>query len=97
MVKERADGLWSLPGGWADINESPSQATIREVKEETGFDVVTLKLLALWDKLKHDHPVQWPHTYKCIFHCEIIGGKETENIEVSDIKFFKLAELPPYP
>jgi len=46
LVKERSDGLWTLPGGWADVNESPSEAVVRETKEETGYDVSAIKLLA---------------------------------------------------
>ncbi|MDP3559483.1 MAG: NUDIX hydrolase [Legionellaceae bacterium] len=95
LVKERADGLWSLPGGWADVNESPSEAAIRETKEETGFDVSASKLLAFWDKLKHDHPPQWPHAYKCFFHCHILSGEACENLEISDIDFFDIQKLPP--
>lgn len=95
LAKERSDGLWTLPGGWADINESPSAAVIRETKEETGYDVSALKLLALWDKLKHDHPPQWPHAYKCFFHCKIISGTPTINIEISELDFFDINNLPP--
>lgn len=95
LVKERADGLWSLPGGWADVNESPSEAVVRETKEETGYDVSAIKLLALWDKLKHEHPPQWPHTYKCFFYCEIRSGEAKENIEISELNFFDLNKLPP--
>ncbi|KTD36617.1 Mutator MutT protein [Legionella nautarum] len=95
LVKERSDGLWTLPGGFADINESPSEAVIRETKEETGFDVSALRLLALWDKLKHDHPPQWPHVYKCFFHCEILSGEKQENLEIAEIDFFDLNKLPP--
>lgn len=95
LVKERADGLWTLPGGWADVNESPSEAVIRETLEEAGFEVSALRLLAFWDKLKHEHPPQWPHTYKCFFHCEIISGERTPNIEISEIDFFDLEALPP--
>jgi len=94
LVKERSDGLWTLPGGWADVNESPSEAVVRETKEETGYDVSPIKLLALWDKLKHDHPPQWPHAYKCFFHCKILSGKPNENIEISDQAFFDLNNLP---
>jgi len=72
LVKERADELWTLPGGWAETNESAAESVIRETKEESGFDISVIRLLALWDKQKHDHPLQWPHTYKCFFHCEII-------------------------
>lgn len=95
LVKERSDGLWTLPGGWADVNESPSEAVMRETKEETGYDVSALKLLALWDKLKHDHPPQWPHAYKCFFHCEIRSGEPVENLEIAEQCFFDLDNLPP--
>lgn len=95
LVKERADGLWTLPGGWADVNESPSEAVIRETKEETGFNVSAKRLLALWDGQKHDHPLHWPHTYKCFFHCELISGTATENLEISAIDFFAMDNLPP--
>lgn len=95
LVKERSDGLWTLPGGWADVNESPSEAVIRETKEETGYDVSAIKLLAFWDKLKHDHPPQWPHAYKCFFLCHILSGEPKENLEVAEIGFFDINNIPP--
>lgn len=95
LVKERSDGLWTLPGGWADVNESPSEAVIRETREETGYNVTANQLLAFWDKLKHDHPPQWPHSYKCFFHCEIISGEAIANLEISEIAFFDINDLPP--
>lgn len=95
LVKERMDGLWTLPGGFADVNESPSEAVVRETLEESGFLVKPKTLLALWDKLKHDHPLQWPHIYKCIFHCELIAGEPKINIEISGIDFFSMTDLPP--
>lgn len=94
LVKERSDALWTLPGGWAETNESASESVIREAKEETGFDVSVIRLLALWDKQKHEHPLQWPHTYKCFFHCEIMSGTAKENLEISEIDFFDLDNLP---
>ncbi len=95
LVKERSDGLWTLPGGFADVSETPSQAVVRETKEESGYKVKVIKLLALWDKLKHDHPLHWPHIYKCFFHCEYISGKAHENIEISEIDFFAMDNIPP--
>ena len=95
LVKERSDGLWTLPGGFADVNESPSEAIIRETKEESGFNISALKLLALWDQQKHDHPPQWPHFYKFIFHCEIKSGEPKKNLEIAEIDFFYIDELPP--
>jgi hypothetical protein len=37
LVKERQDGCWTLPGGWADIGDSPSEAAVREIFEESGY------------------------------------------------------------
>lgn len=95
LVKERSDMLWSLPGGWVDINQSPAEAAIKETVEETGFQVEVKKLLALWDKQKHDHPPQWPHIHKYFFHCDIVSGTPTPNLEISDIDFFERDKLPP--
>lgn len=88
LVRERTDGLWSLPGGFVDVNESPSEAVVRETLEESGYLVKPIRLLALWDKLKHGDPLSWPHIYKCIFHCEFLSGKSQPNIEISEIDFF---------
>lgn len=52
LIKERADGAWAIPGGWADVGYSPSEVAIKEVKEETGLDVAPIRLLAVFDKMK---------------------------------------------
>lgn len=94
LVKERSDDLWTLPGGFADVNESPAEAVAREVMEESGYLVNALKLLAVFDKLKHDHPPQLPHVYKLFFLCGLLGGEPTSNIEISEIDFFEKENLP---
>lgn len=47
LVKEKADGAWALPGGWADIGLSPAEVVVKEVKEEAGYDVRAGRLLAV--------------------------------------------------
>jgi ADP-ribose pyrophosphatase YjhB (NUDIX family) len=94
LVKERSDGCWTLPGGWADINESAAQAAVREVREESGYEVRAVKLLALYDRNKHDHPPLLWHTYKAFFACEIIGGAPADSIETDGVEFFALDDLP---
>jgi len=95
LVKERSDGLWTLPGGWADVGESPSFAAIREVKEESGFDVVVRKLAAVYDRDKHQHPPIQFHVFKIFFLCELRGGSAAESVETSGADFFAEANLPP--
>jgi ADP-ribose pyrophosphatase YjhB (NUDIX family) len=94
LVKENQDGLWALPGGWADVNLSPKESIKKEVKEETGLSVNVVKLLALWDKLKHDYPPHWPHTYKCFFLCGEVSGELLPNHEVSEVNYFNVDFLP---
>lgn len=95
LVKERSDGLWTLPGGWADVGESPAAVAVREVKEESGYTVVIKKLAAVLDRDKQDHPVLAYHVYKIFFIGELRGGQAAHSIETCDVDFFKENELPP--
>lgn len=94
MVKEKTDGDWALPGGWADIGLTPSEVAVKEVKEESGFDVKAIKLLGVLDKKCHPHPPSLYHVYKIFIHCEIIGGQLMEGLETSAVEFFDENELP---
>lgn len=95
MVRENHDGKWSLPGGWADIGFTPGEVAVKEVKEESGFDVKTVKLLAVTDYKRHPHPPSPYHVYKMFIQCEIVGGQAAEGVETSDVGFFGANELPP--
>ena len=96
LIRENADGgRWTLPGGWADVNESPSESVIREVKEESGYIVKPGMLLAVFDRTKQGHPPVFPyHVYKLFFHCEIVGGSPQPNAESSESRFFAIDSLP---
>ncbi|MDP9740662.1 UNVERIFIED_ORG: ADP-ribose pyrophosphatase YjhB (NUDIX family) [Bacillus sp. B2I3] len=94
MVRENTDGDWSLPGGWGDIGLAPSEVAVKEVKEESGFDVKAIKLLGVLDKKCHPHPPSLYHVYKMFIQCEIIGGQPKEGIETSAVEFFAENELP---
>ena len=56
LVREK-NGLWSLPGGWVDVLESIESNTIKEVKEESGLDVITKRVIAIQDRNKHNKPL----------------------------------------
>lgn len=95
LVKERKDELWTVPGGWADVGDAPSAAAIREVKEESGYDVVVKKLAALYDRDKHGHPPMPYHVYKLFFLCEVCGGEAIDTLETCGVGFFEEDDLPP--
>jgi ADP-ribose pyrophosphatase YjhB (NUDIX family) len=97
LVRERSDGRWSLPGGWADIGEPPSRAVEREIFEEAGFEAKATKVLAVYehDHPRHGHPPEPHHSFKLVFHCEIVGGNAKTSNETSDVGFFGPDEIPP--
>lgn len=94
MVKEKKDDKWALPGGFCDVGLSPSENVVKEIKEESGYDVMPIRLLAVLDKNKHPHPPDPYHYYKIFILCEIIGGEATVGIETSSIQFFSENNLP---
>ncbi len=95
LVKEREDGGWTLPGGWADVGDPPSVAAVREVKEESGYDVVARKLAFVYDRDRHDHPPFPFHTYKLFFLCDLVGGEATSSHETEGAAFFAEDRIPP--
>jgi len=94
LVRERADGRWTLPGGWADVNDSPSEAVEREIREESGYRARAVKLAALLDKSRHPHPPGFWHIYKLFFLCELEGGAAAVSGETDAVQFFPVAALP---
>ncbi|MEO1764069.1 MAG: NUDIX hydrolase [Cyanobacteria bacterium J06629_18] len=96
LVKERSNGLWSLPGGFAEVGESPGEVAVRETFEESGYQVKPMKLISAFDNNspKHGHTPFPQGLYKLIFQCEIIGGSPTTSIETEDVEFFAENNIP---
>ena len=95
LVRERADGRWTLPGGWVDVNDAPSEAVAREILEESGYRARPVKLAALIDKNRHPHPPGVHHIYKLFFVCELLGGAPAAGTETDAVEFFPVRALPP--
>jgi ADP-ribose pyrophosphatase YjhB (NUDIX family) len=97
LMRERTDGLWSLPGGWADPGDAPSVAAIREVREETGYPAEAVKLIACWDRDRQGHlPRLHVHVYKLFFLCRPAGDPAPPDaLETLEIGWFAINDLPP--
>ncbi len=94
LVKEKMDGKWSLPGGFADLGLSPSEAVIKEVKEEAGYDVEIVRILGIIDYNKHQaRPLPFD-IYNLFIECRIVGGEAQIGNETTDTGFFGLDNLP---
>lgn len=96
LVQERSDGLrWTLPGGWADVVDTPAEAVEREFREETGLEVRAVRLLALFDRDRHNHPPGAHRAYKAMFACERTGGQVlSSTLETAEPTFWPVDDLP---
>lgn len=96
MIRERVDGRWSLPGGFADPPDTPSEAIAREVREETGYGADAVKLVACWDRDRRGHIPKLPVSiYKLFFLCRATGERQAPHeLETLEIGWFRLDEMP---
>lgn len=93
LVREAVDGLWTLPGGWADVGDAPSEAVEREIREESGYEAKAVKLLAVEDR-KRRHPPSAHAVYKLAFLCELVGGESQTSAETTAVGWFSEDGLP---
>jgi ADP-ribose pyrophosphatase YjhB (NUDIX family) len=95
LVRELLDGgKWTLPGGWVDINEPPSLAVEREVREEAGMIVKARKVAAVFDRNLHGHPPYPFHSYKLFIICDLIAEATPDPLETADPTFFAQNQIP---
>lgn len=94
LARESADGKWSLPGGWADVGQSPKEVAVKEVREETGLDVEPVALLAVFDKRMHPHPPQPFYVYKFVIYCHAGSSHLQKGFDVLDVAWKDVDNLP---
>jgi ADP-ribose pyrophosphatase YjhB (NUDIX family) len=94
LVKEPDEAGWSVPGGWADVGESPSEASARETLEESGYRVEPVKLLGAYDRDRRGHPPMAYHVYKLVYLCEILDEEPLSDVDTDGARFFGEQEIP---
>jgi ADP-ribose pyrophosphatase YjhB (NUDIX family) len=96
LMREKLDGRWSLPGGWADPGDAPSAAVTREILEETGYRAAAVKLIACWDRdVQHNPPPLPVHVYKLFFLCRHAQAVQPPDaLETLDVGWFDVHAPP---
>lgn len=94
LIQERADDRWAMPGGWADLGNSPASVAEREVWEESGYRVKAEKVVAVIDANRIE-PFEFYHAYKIIFLCTLLDGEPRTSYETLAVDFFEPNQLPP--
>ncbi len=95
LVREKADGKWAMPGGWADVGDRPSETAEREAWEESGFRVRVTKLIGAFDANRGEKANMFFHAVKLVFLCDVLGGEATPSLETLAVDFFDFDSLPP--
>lgn len=97
LLHQRTDNqYWSLPGGGMDVGESIEETIIREVKEETGFDVEVIRCIGIYTN--PNHVISYPdgevrQQFSICFACKIVGGELSVSSESHQVRFFDPLEI----
>ena len=96
MVREDTDGLWTLPGGFAEVGTSPSENVVREIWEEASLRVKANALYGIRHKAKHEYDPDARDFYKLFFLCEKTHDSLPKpGRETTEVGFFPFGKLPP--
>ena len=93
LIKRADSGVWLYPTGWCDVGYSAAEVVVKEVEEETGIEVETVRLIAVLDGMRLGM-TRYP-LYSLLFHCRAVGGAFNPHpLEVADLGWFTEDSLP---
>lgn len=93
MVKEVNLQAYSLPGGWADLYDSPSKTARNECMQEAGADIDIVRLVGITDRTPFKNPTSIPE-YVIIFEARLVGELGEHEYETDDVGWFDVDNLP---
>ena len=93
MVREAKNQTYSLPGGWADLYDSPSQTAKNECRQEAGADIEIIRLVGITNRTPFKSSASLPE-YVVIFEAKLRGELKEHEYETDDVAFFPVDKLP---
>jgi 8-oxo-dGTP pyrophosphatase MutT (NUDIX family) len=94
MVQEKEDGGFSLPGGWADLYDSPTEAILKETTEEAGAKIKIMGIVAFLHRTPFKTPTSVPE-YVLVFKAEFVEFIGEHDHEILTVKWVDPYNLPP--
>lgn len=101
LLHRRSDnGRWGLPGGSVEFGEAVADAVVREVREETGYDVEPVRLVGVYSRPDLEQIVTYAdgnviHYVSSSFECRLLGGEARTCAESLEVAWFPPDDLPP--
>ncbi len=96
LVQEKSDGLWTLPGGYADVGIAAAANIEKEVLEEANIAVRATRLFGVFHKARHEYDQDVRDFYKLFFICERFNDSDpVPGVETQAVGYFELSNLPP--
>ena len=94
MVREASLHAYSLPGGWADLYDSPSKTARNECKQEAGAEIEIVRLVGIMNRTPFKSPTSVPE-YVVIFEAKLVGDLHEHEYETDDVGWYPIDNLPP--
>lgn len=93
MVREASLGTYSLPGGWADLYDSPSKTAKNECSQEAGADIEIVRLVGVLDRTPFKSSASIPE-FVIVFEGKLVGELHEHEYETDDVGWFDIDNLP---
>lgn len=97
LIQRKDNGMWALPGGCHDLDETPKDCAERECREESGYEVEVTDLLAVYSSNRYEYVnYPWKENQFChvFFRAKLVSGQPKTSSETTQVAWFAEKDLP---